>query len=172
VAASFKPGARNLSWVINAFPTAWNLVKLTPTMLIAVLVALAALHAWWGVGGRWPGHDDRSLVELVVGRTRSMRMPSLVRCMLVASALFAAAGLVALQGKMISVDFGMPGERLVQAGFWMACAVFALRGLAGFIPPIFAYAHGTPFASLNRRFYSPLCLVIAAGFAVTGTGIG
>jgi hypothetical protein len=153
-------------------PTGPNLVKFAPVILIVVLVALAALHAWWGVGGRWPGHDERSLVGLVVGRTRSMRMPSLVACMLVASALFAAAGLVALQGKVISVDLGMPGERLVQTGFWIAGAVFALRGLAGFIPPIFAYARGTPFASLNRLFYSPLCLLIAAGFAVTGTGIG
>jgi hypothetical protein len=147
-------------------------VKFTPTILIVVLVALAVLHAWWGVGGRWPGHDERSLVELVIGRTRSMRLPGLVRCMLAASALFASAGLVVLQGNVISVDFGMLGERLVQAGFWIAGAVFALRGLAGFIPQIFAYAHGTPFASLNRLFYSPLCLLIAAGFAVTGTGIG
>jgi hypothetical protein len=147
-------------------------MKFTPDIVIAVLMVLAVLHAWWGLGGRWPGHDERSLVELVVGRTRSMRMPSPARCMGVASALSAAAGLVALQGKVISVDLGMLGERLVQAGFWIACAVFALRGLAGFIPPIFAYASGTPFATLNRRYYSPLCLLIAAGFAVTGTGIG
>jgi hypothetical protein len=145
-------------------------VKFIPVMLIAVLVALAALHAWWGVGGRWPGHDERSLVELVVGRKHSM--PGLVACMLVASALLAAAGLVALQGKVISVDFGAAGEKLVQAGFWIACSVFALRGLAGFIPPVFAYARGTPFAALNRRFYSPLCLLIAAGFAATGTMAG
>ena len=68
-----------------------------PILLMMVLVALAALHAWRGVGGRWPGHDERSLVELVVGRTHSM--PSRVAYMLVASALLAAAGLVALQGK-------------------------------------------------------------------------
>jgi hypothetical protein len=172
VVASFKPAARNLSWVVNAFPAASNTVKFIAATLMMVLAALAVLHAWWGLGGRWPGHDERGLVELVIGRTRSMRMPGLARCMLVASALFAAAALVALQGKVIAVDFGLPGARLVQTGFWIACAVFALRGLAGFIPPIFAYAQGTPFASLNRRFYSPLCLCIAAGFAVTGTGIG
>jgi hypothetical protein len=149
-----------------------NLVNFTPAILIVVLIALAVLHAWWGVGGRWPGHDERSLVELVIGRTRSMRMPSPVRCMGVALALLAAAGLVALQSRLIFVDFGVPGEMLVQAGFWMACAVFALRGIAGFIPPIFAYARGTPFARLNRLYYSPLCLLIAAGFAVTGTRIG
>jgi hypothetical protein len=147
-------------------------VQFTSAILIIVLAALSALHAWWGVGGRWPGHDERSLVELVVGRTRSMQMPSFVASMLVASALAVVAVLVALQGKVISVDFDVPGEWLVQTGFWIVCAVFALRGVAGFIPPIFAYADGTPFARLNRRFYSPLCLLIAAGFVVTGTRIG
>jgi hypothetical protein len=76
---------------------------------------------------------------------------------------------VALQDKTLSVDFDAPGERLVHAGFWLACAIFALRGVAGFIPPIFAYADDTPFARLNRRFHSPLCLFIALGLAVTGT---
>ena len=147
-------------------------MKFVPPILIAVLVALAALHAWWGVGGRWPGRDERSLVELVVGRTRAMRMPSFVACMFVACALLAAAALVALQSKAISINLGLVGVRLVQTGFWAACAVFALRGLAGFIPPIFAYAHGTRFATLNRLFYSPLCLLIAAGFAATGTKMG
>jgi hypothetical protein len=147
-------------------------VNFIQSILIAVLVALAALHAWWGVGGRWPGHDEHSLVELVVGRTRSMRMPGLVACMLVASALLVAALLVALQGKVISADVGVQAERLVKSGFWIACAVFALRGLAGFIPPVFAYAHGTPFARLNRLVYSPLCLLIATGFAVTGARPG
>ena len=112
-------------------------MKFIPAILIVVLVTLAAPHAWWGVGGRWPGHDERSLVELVIGRARSM--PGPVACMLVASALFATAGLVALHGKVIPVDFGVQGERFVQTAFWIACAVFALRGLAGFIPPIFAH---------------------------------
>lgn len=142
-------------------------MTLISLILIVVLAALAALHAWWGVGGYWPGHDERSLVAMVVGRTHSM--PSPVSCILVASALFAAAGIVALQGHVISIDFGGPGEKLVQTGFWCVCAVFSLRGLAGFIPPVFAYAQGTPFARLNRLFYSPLCLLIGAGLAVTGT---
>jgi hypothetical protein len=145
-------------------------MKFIPAILTVVLVAVAALHAWWGIGGRWPGHDERSLAGLVVGGTRSM--PGPVACMLVASGLLAAAGLVALEAKLISIDFGFPALWLVQSGFWIACAVFALRGLAGFIPPIFAYARGTPFARLNLLYYSPLCLLIAAGFAATGAKIG
>ncbi len=143
---------------------------IVPLILIVVLVVLAGLHAWWGMGGRWPARDERSLVERIVGRTPSMRMPGFVASMLVASALFAAAVLVALQGNVISMDFGARVQGFVRTGFWIAFAVFALRGVAGFIPPIFAYADGTAFAALNRRFYSPLCLLIAAGFAVTGIG--
>lgn len=140
--------------------------------LILVLVVLSVLHAWWGMGGLWPGRDERHLVGLVVGRTRSMRMPGFVASMLVAFALLASAVLVALRTHALTVDLGAPGLWLVRTGFWIACGVFALRGLAGFIPSIFAYAAGTPFERLNRRFYSPLCLLIAAGFAVTGTAIG
>jgi hypothetical protein len=146
-------------------------MRIIPPILIAILVALAALHAYWGLGGRWPGHDERSLVELVVGRTRAMRMPGFVASMLVTAALLAAAVLAALQARLIFVDFGVPAERLVQTGFWIVFAVFALRGLAGLIPQVFAYAQGTPFATLNRIFYSPLCLLIAAGFAAIGTRI-
>ncbi len=141
-----------------------------PALVIVVLAILAALHAWWGLGGRWPGRDERHLVELVIGRTASMRMPGFVPSMLVAAALFAAATLVALQGGVISVDLGAWGNRLVQSAFWIACTVFVLRGVAGFVPPIFAYARGTPFERLNRRFYSPLCLLIAAGFVASMIG--
>jgi hypothetical protein len=147
-------------------------MNFAPAILILVLIVLAVLHAWWGFGGLWPGHDERHLVGLVVGRTRSMKMPGLVASLLVATALLAAAVLVALRAKLISIDFGTPVDGLVRMAFWIACAVFALRGVVGFIPPIFAYARGTPFETLNRRFYSPLCLLIAMGFILTAAETG
>ena len=67
-----------------------------PATLISVLAELALLHAYWGLGGRWPGHDDASLVERVIGRTESMRAPPPKACFTVAAALFAAAALVGL----------------------------------------------------------------------------
>jgi hypothetical protein len=147
-------------------------MTLVAPCLILVLVVLATLHAYWGFGGRWPGRDERSLVGLVVGRTHSMRMPGFAASMLVATALFCAALLAALQSKIITIDIGTWAQGLARTGFWIVFAVFALRGLAGFVPPIFAYARGTPFASLNRLFYSPLCLLIAAGFAAIGFRTG
>lgn len=52
--------------------------------------------------------------------------------------------------------------------YWGAASVFALRGIAGYIPAAMAYAKDTPFHRLNRLYYSPLCLIIAAGFAQIG----
>jgi hypothetical protein len=112
-------------------------------IVISMLIALAALHLYWGLGGRWPGHDDQTLVEMVVGRTSGMKAPDFWACMFVATALMASAALVAF-----------------------ACGVFALRGIAGFVPGIFSYADGTPFARLNVIFYSPQCLGIAAGYVL------
>jgi hypothetical protein len=135
-------------------------------MLISVIAGLALLHAYWGLGGRWPGHDDASLVERVVGRTKNMRAPSPGACFTVAAALLAAAALVGLHVGMWPA--GTSAWWVVTAGFWSAALVFLVRGLAGFIPTIFRYAEGTSFSRLNRIVYSPLCLAIAALFIIIG----
>jgi hypothetical protein len=131
------------------------------TALFGVLVALAAVHAYWGLGGRWPGHDDASLVERVAGRTKGMRAPSPAACSAVAAALLAAAALVWLHSGRWTTGWAAAAAAV---GFWDAALAFLLRGLAGFVPAAFRCAEGTPFHRLNRMFYSPLCLAIAAAF--------
>jgi len=64
-------------------------------ILAATLLALAGIHLYWALGGRWPGHDEASMVELVVGRTRGMRAPGPLASVAVALAL-AAGGAVVL----------------------------------------------------------------------------
>jgi hypothetical protein len=44
--------------------------------------------------------------------------------------------------------------------------VFGLRGLAPYVTLAFNYARGKPFFELNRRYYAPLCLLIAAALVV------
>ena len=138
----------------------------TATTLISVLAGLALLHAYWGLGGRWPGHDDTSLVERVVGRTKGMRAPPPRACFAVAVALLAATTFVGLHvNRWPAVAVA---RWVVTAGFWSTALVFLARGLAGFVPAIFRYAEGTPFHRLNRIVYSPLCLAIAAAFIALG----
>lgn len=44
--------------------------------------------------------------------------------------------------------------------------VFLARGLAGYIPALWRRTRTTSFYRLNRLYYSPLCLLIAAGLVV------
>lgn len=131
-------------------------------VLIAILLVLAGLHLYWGLGGRWPGHDDESLRLLVVGTQRG-EMPGFVPSALVAGALAAAAGVVwARHSPIMGGGFGW----IVTAGYVVLILVFALRGIAPYITPVFEYARGAPFFEVNRLYYSPLCLLIAAGLCV------
>jgi hypothetical protein len=39
-----------------------------------LFLGIAALHAYWALGGLWPGHDADSLFRTVVGPHRARRV--------------------------------------------------------------------------------------------------
>ncbi len=128
--------------------------------LAAVLfLGTAALHAYWALGGCWPGRDPESLARIVVGGPPGMGFPGpgatwSVVVVLVGAAVtaLAAAGVVQL-----SAPFG-----LVRGAALLGAAVLVLRGLEGFVDTRFRPdTVGSPFERLNVRVYSPLCLVLA-----------
>lgn len=126
-----------------------------------VLWALAALHVHWGDGGLWPKKDELTLARTVVGAPGIEKMPSRTACFAVALALF-LAGLWPLE--MIGVIPAMfPIELDVLAGYGLA-AIFLLRGVAAYLPAFRKRFPEKPFATLDRRLYGPLCLLIGAGF--------
>lgn len=130
------------------------------------MLSIGALHFYWGLGGRWPGNDDASLVSIVAG-AKSGRMFGFAACAAVAFALASAAAVVAARhSPIMNSGFGW----VVAAGYVVLIAVFALRGLAPYVTPVFEYARGTPFFELNRLYYAPLCLAIAAGLAINFPG--
>ncbi|PPK94124.1 uncharacterized protein DUF3995 [Kineococcus xinjiangensis] len=127
----------------------------------AVLLALAGVHAGWALGWRWPGTDDRSWADRVIGA--DVPPPSAAACWTVAAGLTAAAGAVA------SAASGRGGRPARLAGRLVAAA-FAARGAAG---PVDSLARGldSPYRRLDVALYSPLCLAIAAGtFAAVARG--
>ena len=130
--------------------------------LVAILLVISLLHLYWGLGGFWPGTDARSLSERVAGTSRSVAS-KLVPCVMVGSALAAAAAIVVLRHTV-------PPEGLsaliIYGGYVTLMLVFGLRGLAPYLTPAFNYARATPFYALNRKYYAPLCLLIAAGFII------
>ena len=126
--------------------------------LISIFVLIGALHLYWGFGGRWPGHNEDSL-RLLVSGVKSGPMYGLGPCAAVALALGAAAGIVVARHSAIVTS---PFAWVVIAGYVVLILVFFLRGAAPYVSPVFEYARGTPFFGMNRLYYAPLCLGIAA----------
>jgi hypothetical protein len=127
-----------------------------------VLTAIAAIHVAWGAGMRWPGSTEAELVTRVIGHRRDT-MPSPSQCHLAALAIFIPGAIALMLAGLLQTP--LPPWLVLLAGV-AAALVFAGRGIAGYVPAWRALHPREPFASLDRRYYSPLCLMLAAGFVV------
>ena len=131
--------------------------------LSAVLLLITALHAYWGIGGIWPGKDAASCAHTVAGFRGVDEMPSPAASFAVAACLgLATLWPLALEGVFASP---FPKEGLAATALLIAL-VFLGRGIAGFTPWWRRLTPEQPFARLDQRYYSPLCLLIGAGFAI------
>jgi len=125
----------------------------------SVLAAIAGLHVAWARGSSFPFADHDALAESVVG---TEGVPSSGACVAVASLLTVATALVA----------GAPigPRRLRRAGVATVAGVLTVRGVAGLSGRTDVLSPGSTsarFRRLDRVFYSPLCLALAAGTAST-----
>jgi len=136
-------------------------------LVFLTLAAIAALHAAWGFGMRWPAEDERDLVALVVGATGRTRMPASAECLAAAVAIF-IPGLVALAAAGLIAVPASPG--LLAAVAALIAAVFAARGLAAYLPAWRRRFAQEPFATLDRSWFGPLCLLLALAFAFLAAG--
>ena len=119
------------------------------------LAGIGAAHVAWGTGSTFPFEDPAELSDAVIG---SGRVPSPSACFGVAGALFAASALVA--------DLPVAPRRVRRLGRLVVAGVLALRGLLGLAGATDIVSPGSAsarFRRLDRRFYSPLCLGLAAG---------
>lgn len=133
-------------------------------MVIAIpLTAIAALHAYWGIGGVWPGTDQKSCARAVAGFRDIERMPSPAACFAVAAMIVVVTLVTLALGGLFASPFARPA--LAGAALFVAL-VFLGRGLLGFTGAWRRLTPEMPFARLDRRYYSPLCLALGAGLAV------
>ena len=140
----------------------------TVALILAVtLAAIALLHAYWGMGGVWPGRDEARLIATVIGDRRP-RMPGRALTFGVALAIMGAALWPVLL--VMHTRLPLPGWLILSGGAALAL-VFLGRGGAGYLPSWRRAHPAKPFARLDRSLYSPLCLVMGAAFAflVLGT---
>jgi hypothetical protein len=138
------------------------MISVIAIALVLVLTVIAGLHAYWGRGGLWPAATEDALIATVIGNARAKRMPSPGLCLLVALAI----AVTAIWPLLLVLSSGTAVLRgLLQSGGFAIMAVFLLRGVAGFLPAWRRLHPREPFASYDRLYYSPLCLLIAAGYA-------
>ena len=131
--------------------------------VFVILAAIAALHVAWAFGVRWPAQDERGLVALVVGATGRTRLPSMFACLQAAAAIF-IAGVVALMLAQ-STDSRAVDAAVTVFGSFIGL-VFALRGVAAYVPAWRLRFSQQPFVTLDQYFYGPLSLLLAAAFAL------
>ena len=127
------------------------------------MTAIAALHAYWATGGLWPGASPADLSNIVVGRVEARTMPRPKLTALVAAMIAAAAAWPLLLAPLVSRYLA---PELAALGSYALAAVFLLRGVAGFTPWMAKRHSAEPFANYNRKYYSPLCLALGAGFLI------
>ena len=136
---------------------------LLASTLSLVLLVITTLHVYWGIGGIWPGSDAASCARAVVGFRGVQEMPSPAASFAVAACLaLATLWPLALEGVFASP---FPKQGLAATALLIGL-VFLGRGIAGFTPWWRRLAPEQPFARLDQRLYSPLCLLIGAGFAI------
>lgn len=132
-------------------------MMLLTSLLTLVLLAIAAAHAYWGLGGLWPGKSEAELAHAVIG-TGQARMPPPWAC-------FAVAILLLVVSAWPWLLYLRPSHELVLTVGVAIAAVFFVRGLAAYSPRWRSYFPAEPFATRDRRLYGPLCMVLATGFA-------
>lgn len=124
--------------------------------LTVALVVIAALHAYWGLGGLWPAKTAADLARTVVGDGRT-RMPPPWSCFTVAVLLLLVAG---VPWALLAAPHSQP---VLVVGIVVA-AIFFVRGSAGYSPRWRQRFSAEPFATWDQRVYSPVCMIIATGF--------
>ena len=125
-----------------------------------ILSVVAIVHLYWARGGAWPAPERRLLARTVVG-VDTEKMPGAALTIIVAGLIFAAGCLPLVWIGALSFPVG---ETLARILMWALFAVFALRGLSTYTFYSRLYNVVEPFARLNRVYFSPLCLLLAAGY--------
>jgi len=122
--------------------------------LVAVFVALSALHVFWAAGGHAGG---AAAVPRHAGRP--LLTPSRLSTLAVAAALIAAALVTAAAAGWLGR--GLP-TRVGRPLAYVLALVFAIRAVGDFhYVGFFKSAGDEPFRSWDTWLFSPLCLGIA-----------
>jgi hypothetical protein len=135
-----------------------NMLVGSLTFVPLLMVSLA--HFLWSLGGTWPIKTELLLAQTVVGTPNVKRMPPRWASLFVSVSTL-GLGIVALA----LGDHTSGGILLTLLGVLLAI-IFIGRGVLGYTSFWRVRFPTEPFATLDRKNYSPLCFWIGAGFLI------
>lgn len=119
-----------------------------------ILLFLSLLHFYWAFGGKWAA--DKAVPKTPNGQ--NLFSPGPFACIVVAIFLALASMLFSVHAGFLDVAFPF---WINKYGSLLIGVIFAIRALGEFKYVGFTKSiTNSTFASLDSRFYSPLCLLI------------
>ena len=137
-------------------------------LLLLVFTILAALHFFWGLGGKWG--VDSTLPQKEDGK-RLLNTTSF-HCFVVGTGLMVFGLLAGIRGGII--HFELP-SLLSRYGLWVIAGIFLARTIGDFrYVGFFKRVRNTPFGRMDTILYSPLSfalglLCVSLQFLVSST---
>ena len=131
-------------------------------LLFIGVAAIAVVHAMWGLGSHWPAENEEVLARSVVGDGRR-RMPPSWQC-------WAVAVILAVMALWPFYVLGRASSPEILSITYVIAGVFVARGVAGYSARWRSYFVHEPFATYNRRYYSPYCLLLGVGYIALVAG--
>ncbi len=131
-------------------------MTLIAILLLAFFLTTALLHFYWAAGG---GAGKTAAVPHV--GEKPLFVPSKLSTVAVGVVLLGMGAMVLWRVNMISLPFPRVWSTV---GTSLIATAFTLRAVGEFkYVGFFKRVRGTQFARMDTRFYSPLCLGVAAG---------
>ena len=130
-------------------------------MVFLVLEVVALVHICWALGMSWPAEKREQLGAMVVGTPIGVAMPPAWLTLLVAIGISLLGGVSLWGVRWFSLGMLDIMRRPVLLA---ATFVFCVRGVATYAPFGILQASAEPFRTLDKRYFAPLCLLLAIGY--------
>lgn len=130
-----------------------------PVLVSLILLSIAIVHVLWAIGFWWPIRDEEKLVRAVAGAKGGTKMPGAAASATVAMALISLVWWIWYGGQF--------GTQIHVTVLWGAMAIFAVRGIVPWMEFWRKKWPEEPFATLDKKYYGPLCIVIALALRIT-----
>lgn len=127
------------------------------SLVFIPLLAISIVHLMWSFGSKWPAADEKALAQTVAGFKGVEKMPPRIVSFTVAVFIFFAGGWA------LFMTDPAPNNLLTLGGALLAL-IFLGRGIAGYTEQWRALTPEEPFATFDRKVYSPICLGVGSGF--------